>query len=335
MTQGARPVFSTVSSSASTSTTAPSPRPLGRPHEGHPRLLPIAPRRKIGLLAGSGRFPILFAEAARRQGLEVYCVGIRYEAADELVPLCARFEWVSVTRMNSMIQAFQRMGIDEVVMAGKVIKNVMYTPWRILRLWPDRRTVRWWRNLPDRKDDTVLLSLIDEFARDGIRFTSALDYCPELLVDHGLLSCRPLSPLERGDVAFGWRLAKAMGGLDVGQSVAVKERAALAVEAIEGTDRCIERAGQLCKAGGWTLVKVAKPQQDMRFDVPTIGLSTIENLARARARVLAVEAQKTILIDRDLVIARANHYGITLIALTNAEAEAMEAEATAAAKPNS
>lgn len=322
---------------SSPSTSIPSPSHATRRHEhashGEPSRLPTSTRRKVGLLAGSGRFPVLFAEAAQQRGLEVHCVGIRHEAPDELIPLCARFERVGVTRMNTMIRAFQRMGVDEVVMAGKVTKNVMYTPWRVLQLWPDRRTVRWWRNLPDRKDDTVLLSLIDEFARDGIRFTSALDYCPELLVDHGLLSRRPLTPVERGDVAFGWRLAKAMGGLDVGQSVAVKERAALAVEAIEGTDRCIERAGQLCKAGGWTLVKVAKPQQDMRFDVPTIGLSTIDNLARAGAKVLAVEAHKTILVDRDLVIARANHHGMTLIALTAAEAEAMEAEATAAS-PN-
>jgi DUF1009 family protein len=117
------------------------------------------------------------------------------------------------------------------------------------------------------------------------------------------------------DVVFGWKLAKEMGRLDVGQSVAVKEQAALAIEAIEGTDRCIERAGQLCRAGGWTLVKVAKPQQDMRFDVPTIGLTTIENLHKAGARILAIEAGKTIVIDQDDVVAQADRLGLTIIAL--------------------
>ena len=136
--------------------------------------------------------------------------------------------------------------------------------------------------------------MIAEFERDGMTFASALDFCPELLVKEGILTRRAPTSAEQKDIEFGWTLAKEMGRLDVGQSVAVKEKAALAVEAIEGTDRCIERAGQLCRAGGWTLVKVAKPQQDMRFDVPTIGVTTIENLHKAGARVLAIEAGKTI-----------------------------------------
>ncbi|MGO9601689.1 MAG: LpxI family protein, partial [Isosphaeraceae bacterium] len=120
---------------------------------------------------------------------------------------------------------------------------------------------------------------------------------------------------ERADIAFGWRMAKEMGRLDVGQSVAVKEKATLAVEAIEGTDRCIERAGTLCRAGGWTLVKVAKPQQDMRFDVPTIGVTTIENLHRGGARVLAIEAGKTIVVDQSDVVALADRFGMSIVAL--------------------
>ncbi len=174
----------------------------------------------------------------------------------------------------------------------------------------------WYRTCrADKRDDTILLSVIAEFERDGMTFASALDYCPELLVKHGILTRRAPSAAERQDIEFGWTLAKEMGRLDVGQSVAVKERAALAVEAIEGTDRCIERAGQFCKAGGWTLVKVAKPQQDMRFDVPTVGTSTIENLHKAGARVLAIEADKTIVIDQPEVVALADRYGLTIIAL--------------------
>jgi DUF1009 family protein len=216
-----------------------------------------------------------------------------------------------------MIRTFRRLGVRRVVMAGKVTKNVIYTPWRMVQLCPDLRTIQWWyrRTRVDNRDDSLLLSVISEFERDGMTFASALDYCPELLVNDGLLTRRPPTLAERKDIEFGWVMAKEMGRLDVGQSVAVKEKATLAVEAIEGTDRCIERAGLLCRAGGWTLVKVAKPQQDMRFDVPTIGVTTIENLHRAGARVLAIEAGQTIVIDKPDVVALADRYGMSIIAL--------------------
>jgi DUF1009 family protein len=274
-------------------------------------------REPIGLLAGSGRFPILFAEAARRQGLPVACIGVRYEASDELRSLCDSFDVVGVTKLGRMIRTFRRRGVSRIVMAGKVTKSVMYTPWRVVQLCPDPRMMQmWYRRMSaaDRRDDTILLAVIAEFERDGMAFASALDYCPELLVTKGILTRRPPSPAERKDAEFGWHLAKEMGRLDVGQSVAIKERAALAVEAIEGTDHCIERAGRYCKAGGWTLVKVAKPHQDMRFDVPTVGVTTIENLRRAGARCLAIEAGRTIVIDQEEVVALADRYGLAIVA---------------------
>ncbi len=275
------------------------------------------PSRPIGLIAGSGRFPILFAESAKQQGLRVACVGIKYEAADELRSLCESFEVVGVAKLGRMIRAFQRRGVEQIVMAGKVTKNVMYTPWRTLQLMPDwRMFVMWYRRgRADNRDDSILLGVIAEFERDGMTFASALDYCPELLVKDGILTRRAPTAAEQKDIEFGWYLAKEMGRLDIGQSVAVKERAALAVEAIEGTDRCIERAGQLCRAGGWALVKVAKPQQDMRFDVPTIGTTTIENLHKAGARVLAIEAGRTILLDQPEVIALADRYGLSIVSM--------------------
>ncbi len=201
-------------------------------------------------------------------------------------------------------------------MAGKVQKTIMYTPWWIVRLWPDWRTVRYMfgRGRRDNKDDSMLLGLIDEFAAEGIRFESALDLCPELLVKTGVLTKRSPTPTEESDISFGWELAKEMGRLDIGQSVAVKKRAALAVEAIEGTDRAILRAGELCPAGGFVVVKVAKPQQDMRFDVPTVGCTTIESLHKAGGKVLAIEAGKTILIDADQTIALADRYGLCVVA---------------------
>ena len=275
------------------------------------------PAEPVGLLAGSGRFPIIFAESARRQGLRVACVGIKYEAPEELRSLCQSFQLVGVAKLGRMIRAFRRERVRRIVMAGKVTKNVMYTPWRMLQLWPDLRTIQMWyfRNRVDNRDDSLLLGVIAEFERDGMTFASALDFCPELLVKEGILTRRAPTPREQKDIEFGWTLAKEMGRLDVGQSVAVKERATLAVEAIEGTDRCIERAGQLCRSGGWSLVKVAKPQQDMRFDVPTIGVSTIETLHQAGAKVLAIEADQTILLDRDEVIALADRYGLSIVAM--------------------
>ena len=245
------------------------------------------------------------------------CVGLRDEASDVLRTLCTSFDVVSVTRLGEIIRAFKRRKVKRVVMAGKVTKSVMYTPLKVVRLCPDLRMARfWYRTLRgDHRDDSILLSLIDEFERDGMTFDSALDYCPELLVKAGVLTKRAPSAGELKDVEFGWALAKEMGRLDVGQSVAIKEQAAVAVEAIEGTDCCIERAGQLCRAGGWTLVKVAKPEQDMRFDVPTVGVSTIENLRKARARVLAIEAGRTIVIDQAEVVDLANRYGLTIVAL--------------------
>ncbi|MBV8488287.1 MAG: UDP-2,3-diacylglucosamine diphosphatase LpxI [Planctomycetaceae bacterium] len=294
--------------------TPPSPRGAGRIFRTDPRGPSI---EKVGLLAGSGRFPILFAEAARRQGLKVACVGIKYEAPDELKPLCESFEVVGIAKLGKMIRTFRRLSVRRIVMAGKVTKNVIYTPWRIVQLCPDFRTLLWWyhRFRADNRDDSLLLSVIDEFERDGMTFASALDFCPELLVKEGVLTRRAPTAAERADIAFGWSMAKEMGRLDVGQSVAVKEKATLAVEAIEGTDRCIERAGTLCRAGGWTLVKVAKPQQDMRFDVPTIGVTTIENLHRSGARVLAIEAEKTIVVDQKDVVALADRFGMSIVAL--------------------
>lgn len=289
------------------------------------------PSEPVGLLAGSGRFPLFFAKAARRQGLPVVCVGVRYEASEELRELCDSFELIGVSKLGQMIRAFRRKGVRQVVMAGKVTKNVMYTPWRILQLMPDWRTLHmWYRTVShDKKDDSILLGVIKEFERDQIYFASALDLCPELLVRPGILTRSRPTSAELKDIAFGWTLAKEMGRLDVGQSVAVKECATLAIEAIEGTDLCIERAGQLCQAGGWTLVKVAKPQQDMRFDVPTVGMTTLENLRAARARVLALEAGQTILLDEEEVIAMADRFGISIVALDSADVSMLDANGQA------
>ena len=279
--------------------------------------------RPVGLLAGSGRFPIAFAEKAREVGLPVVCVGLTNIAPPELKSLVHRFHWAGPVRIGRMIRLFKREGVRRIVMAGKVPKaDLMHHPWRILAFCPDLRAFRLWYFRPrnDNRDDALLLAVIDEFAADGLTFESALTLCPELLVRPGVLTRRSPTVGEEADIAFGWTLAREMGRLDVGQSVIVKDRSVLSVEAIEGTDKAILRAGELCRAGGFTVVKVAKPKQDMRFDVPTVGRDTIETLRRAGGRVLAVEADRTIFLDQMEAVALANRYGLTVVALAEPKA---------------
>lgn len=274
----------------------------------------------VGLLAGYGQFPVVFAQAARRLGFPVVCVGITEEAGAELKDLVDHFYWSRPAQLGKMINRFKKHGVKNVVMAGKIHKaNLLHKPWKIFNLAPDLRTLIFWylRKRADNKDDTLLLSIIKEFAKDGINFASALDYIPEILVQPGTLTRRAASNSEMQDIYFGWKLAREMGRMDVGQSVAVKDRAVLAVEAIEGTDKNITRAGEYCKSGGFVVVKVAKPNQDRRFDVPTIGIDTIQTLHKSRGKVLAIEAGQTIFLGEKEAIILANELGITIIALTD------------------
>ncbi len=282
-------------------------------------LSPPTPRTssRVGLLAGAGRFPLIFAEEARRQGLKVCCVGVIGMASPELADVCHHYYTTPLARLGRAIRLFKRAHVNRVVMAGKIEKTVLFQPWRIFRLLPDFRTLHMWFRyaVQNRKDDTLLLAVIREFERDQIFFESALDYCPELLVKHGFLTRRRPTDAQWKDIRFGWDVAKEMGRLDIGQSIAVNDLAVIAVEAIEGTDKAIFRAGELCRRGGFTVVKVAKPQQDMRFDVPTIGAQTIKTLHEAGGRVLAVEAGQTIILDEPEVLELADRLGIAIVAV--------------------
>lgn len=275
---------------------------------------------RLGLLAGGGRFPIEFARAAQLSGHTVFGLGISGMASEELMDVCDQFHSVPLARIGRAIRLFRKADIRRIVMAGKIEKTVLFHPFRWLRLMPDWRTVHLWFNYAkqDKKDDTLLLAVIREFERDGFQFDSALDYAPELLVRHGFLTTRKPTAMQWRDIQFGWGLAREMGRLDVGQTVVVNDTAVIAVEAIEGTDRCIRRAGELCPRGGFTVVKVAKPQQDMRFDVPTVGLETIKTMHEVGGRVLAIESGMTIIIDPDDVAELADKFGIAIVAV-NAE----------------
>ncbi len=288
-----------------------------------PMTIPIRPHanERIGLLAGWGRFPIVFAEQARRQGFSVYCNAVAGMADDEMPSYCHKVQYTPLARLGAAIRFFKRNGVNRVVMAGKIHKQVLFDPWRIFRLLPDMRTLHmWYRYATNNKsDDSLLLAVIREFERDGITFESALTFCPELLVKHGFITKRQPTAAQWKDIRFGWDLAKEMGRLDIGQTVIVQDTAVIAVEAIEGTDQCIRRAGSLCKRGNLVVVKVAKPQQDMRFDVPTIGVQTLQTMQEAGARVLAIESGMTILLDEPEVVALAERLGIAIVSLKSEE----------------
>jgi UDP-2,3-diacylglucosamine hydrolase len=276
--------------------------------------------KRIGLLAAWGRYPLLVAEALRRQDYHVSCVGVVDMADPALRAICQDFEWIGWCSLGRAIRFFQRCGVEQATMAGKFHKTVIYQPrvwWRHRPDWTFLKTFYHYfiTHKRDNKDDTLLGVLTDAFAAEGITFHPATDFAPELLVPAGQIAGKPLSASQQADIEFGWDIAKQMGGLDIGQSICVKDRAVIAVEAIEGTDACILRAGELCRKGGFTIIKVAKPQQDMRFDVPTIGVRTLRTMLGAGAKVLAVEGGRTILLDDEEFRQFAAQHNLTVVAL--------------------
>ncbi|MCP4173028.1 MAG: LpxI family protein [Fuerstiella sp.] len=272
---------------------------------------------RLGLLAGGGRFPVEFVTAAQSAGHFVFGLGVAGMASQELADVCDEFRVTPLARIGKAIRLFKGKGVDRIVMAGKIEKTVLFQPYRWARLIPDWRTLHMWFRYAreNKKDDTIMQAVIREFERDGFRFDSALQYVPELLVKHGFLTTRKPSPGQWRDIQYGWDIAREMGRLDVGQTVVVNDTTVIAVEAIEGTDRCIRRAGELCRRGGFTVVKVAKPQQDMRFDVPTVGVETIKTIHQAGGRVLAIEAGMTIILEPQEVADLADRFGISIVAV--------------------
>ena len=280
---------------------------------------------RVGLVAGWGRYPIVVAEALRRQGKQVYCLGVKDHADPALKEICHDFQLIGIARLGAAIRHFRRHGVTQATMAGKIHKVLLFQRFYWFKHFPDFTFVRTFYPhfvtlTRDRTDDTMLGTFVEAFGKRGIRFAPATDFVPELLVKYGQLSGHRLSPSQRKDIDFGWQLATEMGRLDIGQSVAVKGRAILAVEAVEGTDECIRRAGKLCPAGGFTVVKVAKPQQDMRFDVPTVGMGTLRVMVECGARVLALEADRTILIDEPEFIQFAQKHRISVVAMSSSPA---------------
>jgi UDP-2,3-diacylglucosamine hydrolase len=269
----------------------------------------------LGVIAGAGEFPTMVVRGAQRAGCRVVVIGLRGLADPSLVQAADTFRWSGLARLGRWISILSKHGVRRVIMAGYVHKRVMYGRFRLLKVLPDWTSFKlWFLELRDKRNDAVLGAVADVLQAKGITLENCVQYCPEAMAQAGVLTGGDPNPKQSNDIEFGWRIAKELGRLDIGQAVAVKETEVIAVEAIEGTDRMIDRAGELCKHGGWTLVKVAKPDQDMRFDVPTIGPDTIERLHKRGAKLLVIEAEKTLIINRETTVRLAKTHGITIIA---------------------
>ena len=276
--------------------------------------------RPIALLAGWGTYPLAVAEALRKQNRRVVGIGILDHADPQLAQYCDEFDWIGIGGIGRAMRLCKRWGARQAIMAGKIHKVMYYQPRWWLRHRPDWKCIKAFypqllMGSSDSKDDTLLSTLVKTFAAEGIAFQSVADFAPDFLVSAGHIAGKPLTGKQQKDVDFGWQIAKAIGGLDIGQCVCIKDQTVIAVEAIEGTDLCIRRAGELCTSGGMTIVKVAKPSQDMRFDVPTVGLKTLESIAAAGGRVLAIEAGKTILLDQAEFAQAAERLKVSVVAL--------------------
>jgi DUF1009 family protein len=214
------------------------------------------------------------------------------------------------------MRKLRRHGATKTIMVGRVAKQQIFTPWRILRFLPDWRALRawyWTLRAKDKRNDTLLNALADELAKGGIILEDSTMYCKEYLATEGAMTSNGPSKSVEDDIDFGWPLAKKLGQMDIGQAIAVREKEVIAVEAIEGTAKMIERAGSLCRKGGWTLIKTSKPNQDMRFDVPCVGPDTVTSLAENGGKCLVVEAGKTIIIDNPETIKLADRLGIIIL----------------------
>jgi DUF1009 family protein len=270
----------------------------------------------IGLIAGEGRLPVIIAAGLRKAGLKIVCLGLAGSADVSLAESVDVFYDVPLARPGNWIGKLRRHNITSAIMAGRVAKGSIFTPWRILRYLPDWRAVRiwYWRlRKKNKQNETLLKALADELDSGGIKLEDSTKYCKEHLATQGSMTGGDPGGAVANDIEFGWAIVKKIAEMDIGQAIAVKEQEVIAVEAIEGTSAMIERAGGLCKSGGWTLLKAAKRNKDMRFDVPCVGIDTIKALRENGAKCLVVEAARTIIIDRPQTLALAGRMGICVI----------------------
>jgi UDP-2,3-diacylglucosamine hydrolase len=277
----------------------------------------FADDNKVGLLAGWGSFPVEVAQRCVEQGKQVYVVAFKGHADPRLEEFATELRWMGLLKIGAHMRFFDRLGVKNIAMAGKLFKErILYHGLGWIAHVPDFTCYRilggsFVTKRSDTRDDTLLSAVANAYQERAMNILPVTKIAPQLLAEEGCLTRATPSRSQRLDIQFGWSIARQMGNLDIGQSMTVKNQNVLGVEAVEGTDALIARTGKLCPRGGFTLVKVAKPQQDMRFDVPTIGLRTLQQLV----------ADRTILVDRQATIDFANAHGIVLISMRSEAAE--------------
>ena len=264
---------------------------------------------RIGLIAGNGRFPIIFADNARKLGYHVSAVAHEGETEPELASHVDRIHWVKIGQLSKLIKAFKDDEVHQAVMLGGIKKTHVFTTLR-----PDFRALALATRVALWKDDDMLRALARELEEEGIVICESTFGLEGILVEEGPLTARTPSEKEWEDIRYGWDVAEAIGRLDIGQCVVIKDRVVVAVEAVEGTDEAIKRGGDLAKDGA-TVVKRSKPQQDMRFDLPAVGPRTIEVMESVKASVLAIEAGRTILLDREIMLEKAKCARIAIVGI--------------------
>jgi len=269
----------------------------------------------LGLIAGEGVFPVLVARGAHAVGRPVVCAAFSRNAWPELRHECDQFQWVGVLRLSQWIQVLRSAGCRQAIMVGRVQKSRMYDRWRYFRYIPDWRAIRLWLTVlrHDKRPYAILKAVVNELASVGINLIDSTTYCTEHLAGPGVITRRQPTESQWRDIQIGWEVCRTISNLDIGQAIAVLDRDVIAVEALEGTNAMIERAGRLCRVRGWTMIKVANTKQDMRVDVPTIGTQTIEKLHAAGAGCLVLEAGKTIILEKPKVIELADRYKIAVV----------------------
>lgn len=264
---------------------------------------------RYGLIAGNGRFPFLVLEGARKAGVSLSVAAIREETDPEIGRIAERVTWVGIGQLGKMIRFFKREGVERAMMAGQV-KHVQIFSGAL----PDVRMLKLLLRLPRRNTDALIGGVADELASEGIELIDSTYFLQDHLPRVGTLTRRAPNERERGDIEYGLEVAREIGRLDLGQTIVVRARACVAIEAMEGTDATVRRAGELAR-GRLTVVKVAKPDQDMRFDVPVVGVPTIESMLEAGATCLCITAGKTLIFDRDQMLRVADEKRIAVVAV--------------------
>ena len=271
-------------------------------------MLDLSRLERIGLIAGGGKFPLLVADSIKQSGLEVIAVAHKGETCAELADRVDEITWIGLGQFGRLLNVFKSGGVNQALLAGSITKTKMFTNIR-----PDLKGLAVIGKLVIFHDDDILRAVANELEKEGITVVSSTAYLPELLAPTGCLTKRKPKKEEREDIECGWMIAKELGRLDIGHSVVVRRKTVLAVEAIEGTNKAILRGGELAKKNA-VVVKASKPNQDLRFDLPAVGLDTIKVMIGVKASVLAIEAGKTIIFDKEEMIRLADSNGISVVA---------------------